>query len=62
MTKQPEASGDAAFLKRVKLATTPAEILQIIVSNSSLFGHDPYYADLAAAMLEQAEKVLKEPR
>lgn len=43
----------------VRRADTPAKILKVILKHESYFG-DPYYADLAKAMTDQAEKVLKE--
>lgn len=49
---------DAEFIAKVQQAETPEAVLRIIVENASFFGFDPYYADLAEAMLAQAEKVL----
>lgn len=45
----------------VRRADTPAKILKVIVENSNYLG-DSYYRDLEKAMLDQAEKVLKEHR
>lgn len=50
---------DAKRKKRWQRIRSPEAALAEIVKNEMFFGYDPYYADLRAALLEMAERVLR---
>ena len=51
---------DEMWMDDVKKITDPFEMLITIVNNQEFLGYDPYYKDLRAVMLDQAEKICKE--
>ena len=49
---------DAEWIAQIKEISDPIKMLEIIVDNQNYLGFDPYYKDLRAAMLDQAEKII----
>ncbi len=53
---------DVEFIAQVKTITDPVEMLEALLNNDMFLGYDPYYADLRAALLDQAEQVVEAAR